>query len=173
MYSQEFEAAFALVIGHEGGFTNDPKDHGNWTSGFVGSGACEGTKWGISAASYPLLSIQNISLDGAKLIYFNDFWTRVKGDDLPKYISSDIFDMAVNSGVHEAIVITQRACGVAQDGVIGPQTLAQLAAMSQKNLMKNITVERILVYSKMTTWTIFARSWVTRTIDSLVNSYGQ
>ena len=31
-----FDKAFDRLIGHEGGFTNDSRDAGNWTGGKVG-----------------------------------------------------------------------------------------------------------------------------------------
>ena len=44
-----FDNAFDRVIGHEGGFTDDPLDRGNWTSGTCNVGKCNGTKYGLSA----------------------------------------------------------------------------------------------------------------------------
>ena len=37
-YSAAFNKAFENVIGVEGGFSDDPKDPGNWTGGKEGSG---------------------------------------------------------------------------------------------------------------------------------------
>ena len=56
-----FERAFAVVLGHEGGYTADPADPGNWTGGAPGRGECRGTNWGISAASYPYLPIRALT----------------------------------------------------------------------------------------------------------------
>ena len=58
----DFKQAFDLLIGHEGGYTNNPNDPGNWTGGKVNSGTLRGTKYGISAASYPTLDIKNLGL---------------------------------------------------------------------------------------------------------------
>ena len=64
-----FDTAFANVIGLEGGYTDDPRDRGNWTGGTVGQGKLRGTKYGISAAAFPTLDIANLTLDAAKAIY--------------------------------------------------------------------------------------------------------
>ena len=48
-----FAAAIAMVLAHEGGFQGMPDDPGNWTGGRLGDGTLKGTKFGISAASYP------------------------------------------------------------------------------------------------------------------------
>jgi len=58
-----FDQAFALVVGIEGGFSTDQNDPGNWTSGKVCIGEFKGTKYGISAASYPHLDIPNLTPD--------------------------------------------------------------------------------------------------------------
>ena len=44
--------AFDLLIGHEGGYTDNPKDPGNWTSGKVNQGQLKGTKYGIATAHF-------------------------------------------------------------------------------------------------------------------------
>jgi hypothetical protein len=64
-----FDQAFALVIGHEGGFTDNEADPGTWTGGRCGVGECRGTNWGISAAAYPRLDIRNLTIERAKAIY--------------------------------------------------------------------------------------------------------
>ena len=72
-----------LVVGEEGGFTADPTDSGNWTGGAPGRGECRGTRWGISAAAYPLLDIARLQLTDAQAIYRRDYWDRLQGDALP------------------------------------------------------------------------------------------
>ena len=44
-----FDEVFARLIGHEGGYSADPKDPGNWTGGRPGVGKLLGTKYGIAA----------------------------------------------------------------------------------------------------------------------------
>ena len=63
-----FETTFNRTIGHEGKFQANPKDRGNWTGGKEGSGKLSGTKYGVSAAAYPSLDINSITLDDAKAI---------------------------------------------------------------------------------------------------------
>lgn len=56
--SAVLERAYAVVLGYEGGFTQDPRDPGNWTGGRIGHGQLRGTQHGISAAAYPNLDIR-------------------------------------------------------------------------------------------------------------------
>lgn len=124
-----FDAAVAIVLAHEGGFQNDAADPGNWTGGAVGAGACIGTKYGISAASYPRLDIPNLGAADACAIYRRDWWDRLGLARLPAPLATKLLDAAVNLGADPAIVCFQRAlnaegCAVAEDGVLGPATVA-------------------------------------------------
>jgi lysozyme family protein len=47
----DFNIAFELTVGHEGGYSNNPDDPGNWTGGDVGEGQLKGTKYGVSGLS--------------------------------------------------------------------------------------------------------------------------
>jgi lysozyme family protein len=119
------DIAINVVLQHEGGFSNDPDDPGNWTSGECGKGKCEGTKYGISASQYPGLNIRNLTPDSAKDIYKRDYWDKynfnlIKGISLPV----KVFDMAVVMGPETAIKLLQRSLGVEDDGKIGPVTAA-------------------------------------------------
>ncbi len=125
-----FEKAFAIVIGEEGGYTTDPRDPGNWTGGAAGVGVCAGTKYGVSAKTYPNVDIRNLTLAQAQEIYRRDFWSRIHGDDLPPGLALLAFDALINGG-HPAQWI-QAAVGVVQDGNVGPVTLAAARAAFAK-----------------------------------------
>src|ERR1700733_16121152 len=117
-----FDRMFDIVAGHEGDFTADPADSGNWTGGAVGAGTCRGTRFGISAAAYPDLDIAALSLDAAKALYQRDYWQRIAGDLLPAALALLVFDAAINNGTNRALRWLQQVAQVPQDGVIGPRT---------------------------------------------------
>ena len=114
-----FDRMFDIVVGHEGGFTANPADRGNWTGGVIGAGTCRGTRFGISAAAYPDLDIANLSLDAAKALYQRDYWQRIAGDRLPAALALLVFDAAINNGTGRAVRWLQQVAQVPQDGVIG------------------------------------------------------
>lgn len=97
-----YNDAYDIILSHEGGFQNIHNDRGNWTSGKVGVGQNKGTKFGITAMSYPNLDIKNLTLDDAKAIYKRDFWDAIAGDKLYPGLALVAFDTAVNSGVGTA-----------------------------------------------------------------------
>jgi lysozyme family protein len=160
--SPAFDRAFAETIGHEGGFQDSPLDRGNWTGGRRGEGDLRGTKYGISAMSYPDLDIAGLTLADAKAIYQRDYWDRVSGDDLPDGVALFVFDYAVNSGVARAAMALQRIVGVADDGVIGPITLAAVNRWPARNLIGALYSERGRFYRDLSTFPVFGKGWTKR-----------
>lgn len=128
-----FDQAIEIVLAKEGGFQADPDDTGNWTSGKKGVGVLKGTKYGISAASYPDLDIRNLTRGQAVEIYRRDFWPSIKPDWLPAALRLSVFDVAVNSGPRRAIVFLQQVAGIKADGVFGPVTRDMLHKVNVVN----------------------------------------
>jgi lysozyme family protein len=99
---ENLEKALRLTTGIEAGFTRNPKDPGNWTGRKVGFGELRGTKFGISAAQYPKLDIENLTLEEAKEIYIRDYWNVCNCDSLPFPIDCLTFDRCVLYGPSDA-----------------------------------------------------------------------
>lgn len=159
-----FDDAFAVVLGNEGGYTDNPADPGNWTSGHCGTGQCRGTNWGISAAAYPNLDIRTLTQADAAAIYRRDYWEPVAGDHLPAPLALLAFDAAVNNGVSRAARWLQAALGVAQDGEIGPKTLAALAARAGDGatFCAEFLALRLIFMAALPTWPRFGAGWARR-----------
>lgn len=100
--SLTFDRAFEYIAEVEGGYTANPQDPGNWTGRSVGQGILKGTKWGISAGSYPDLDIANLSKDQAKQIYYDNYWRAIEGETHTPELALMAFDAAVHSGVGTA-----------------------------------------------------------------------
>lgn len=138
-----FDQAFAMVVGNEGGFTKDGMDRGNWTTGIVGQGELKGTKFGISAAAYPRLDIENLTLERAKELYLLDYWNGCGCDLVPDGVNYVLFDMAVNSGVKAAIKSLQEVLHIQVDGIFGDQTRAALKGADAGYLYRAINGSRL------------------------------
>ena len=163
-----FDQAFAKVIGHEGGYTNDSRDRGNWTTGAIGQGELKGTKYGVSAMAYPDLDIKNLTVDQAKEIYRRDYWNKLQLDQLPDAVRFDLFDAAINSGIGNAAKFLQRAAGVTADGAIGPKTIAAANAMDPAKLDKRINGYRLMFLCDITTFNTYGKGWVRRVATNLI-----
>lgn len=85
-----FLQAFAVVVGEEGGYVNDPKDPGGET------------KFGISKRAYPNLDIPQLTLAQAQEIYRRDYWNALGCDELTWEMALVTFDCAVNQGAGTA-----------------------------------------------------------------------
>jgi lysozyme family protein len=169
-----FDQCFAITVGIEGGYSTDRNDPGNWTGGKVGAGTCSGTKYGISAASYPTLDIASLTIDAAKAIYLRDYWSRIRGDDLPAPLACLAFDAAVNNGDGRAERWLQAAAGATVDGVVGDKTIAAVkakaAAIGGAQLCANFLAERLAFMSLLPTWKMYGANpttgkpegWATR-----------
>jgi lysozyme family protein len=161
-----FDRAFDRLIGHEGKFTDNPLDDGNWTGGKQGRGRLVGTKYGIAAASYPHLDIKNLTLDEAKHIYKEDFWD-ILGDAHPA-VKFQVFDAAVNHGHGNAVRILQRAVGVADDGKWGPVSQAALAPMDHNDVLLRFLAYRLKFWAALKRFDEFGRGWTNRGADNLL-----
>lgn len=163
-----FDESFERLIGHEGGFQNDPKDRGNWTGGEQGKGRLVGTKFGVSAMSYPGENIEHMTLERAKEIYRRDYWGPAGCDAVPPAIKFDLFDMAVNSGKGNAVRTLQKACGELEDGVLGPRTLQAVLAMPSFRLAARFNGARLMFLADAPTWPAHGRGWARRVAANLL-----
>lgn len=162
-----FETVFGRLIGHEGGWSDDPRDPGNWTGGRPNVGQLKGTKFGIAANTYPDIDIKGLTLDAAKSIYRRDWWDKIHADELPGAIAFQVWDFAVNAGMSRAVISLQRAVGVADDGKIGPRTLAAVAAMSVTDVLSRFNAERLEFYASLSTWATYGKGWARRVAGNL------
>lgn len=146
---RDFDQAFGVIVGVEGGYSNDPRDPGGET------------KFGISKRAYPNLDIANLTLDDAKAIYLRDYWQRMHCDLIPWPLSLCVFDCAVNQGPVMATRLLQRALSVAEDGILGPVTL-QRAGQATAYHASRMQAERVFSYMTLSTWPTYGRGWIQR-----------
>lgn len=151
-----FDQVFDKLIGHEGGYVFNPHDPGGET------------KFGISKRSYPHLDIHSLTLADAKTIYKRDFWDRAQCDKLAPDLALDLFDGAVNSGIGQSIRWLQRAVGVADDGVVGPLTLAAINREDDSSAIRaRYNGQRLDFMTRLSTWDVFGKGWARRIAANL------
>lgn len=157
-----FDSCVAFTLRQEGGLSTDPGDPGNWTGGVIGKGACKGTKFGISAAAYPDLDITTLTEAEARSIYRRDYWTPIAGESLPAEVAAITFDAAVNNGVQRSSRWLQHAARVAEDGKIGPQTLAAVRAATPSAVAAQALANRMTFMAGLADWPRFGAGWARR-----------
>jgi len=150
-----YEDLIGRVLGHEGGYVNNPADPGGET------------KYGISKRAYPHIDIPTLMRGQAIEIYRRDFWIPVQGDKLPAVLAFQVLDAAINHGAGNAVRWLQRAAKVADDGVIGPMTMAAIARADPADLVLLFNAERLDFYCKLATFETFGRGWSRRVAGNL------
>lgn len=162
MAKHRWKESLQKVLVHEGGYTNDARDPGNWTGGKAGQGQLKGTKKGISAASYPNLDIKNITDTQIEFIYKRDYWDVIRADDLPGGVDYCSFDFGVNSGNHRSAQHLQRAVGAKVDGKVGPETISKAKSADPVETVRKICLSRITFLRTLSIFTTYGRGWLRR-----------
>lgn len=152
-----FDTAVEKVFDHEGDYSDHPDDKGGKT------------RFGITEAVARSVGyrgdMRELPKDLAKQIYRRDYWDAVRADELPAPIRYPVFDAAVNSGVRQSIKWLQRAVGVADDGVLGPVTLAAVNQQDAWRLKSALLAQRLKFMASLPNWPSFSRGWSRRIAD--------
>lgn len=155
-----FDLAFERLLGHEGGYSDNPADPGGKTM------------WGVTekvarAKGYKG-DMRDMPQDFAKsAVYRPDYWVAVRADELPDLVRFDVFDAAVNHGVSQSAKWLQRAAGASPDGVIGAQTVAAARAAGPQ-LAARFNGHRLQFYTDLGTWPTFGKGWARRVAANLL-----
>ncbi len=160
-------AAWSLFLGYglgvEGDLSLSSGDPGNFTP----DGVLRGTRWGFSARSYPDLDFASLTPAIADEIRHRDFWTKIRGDELPGAIAFVLAEAAWGSGPGRAIMQMQTLCGVMADGAFGPDTMSALMVRVSKarggeTFIVTYQSQRLVYESSLDTWQINKLGWTRR-----------
>lgn len=92
-----------------------------------------------AASEADVAFVKSLTGDEAKDIYRKEYWDPLHLDHINNQaVASKVFDLAVNMGVVSAARFLQASCGVAEDGVVGPITIARANAMDPVALLGSI-----------------------------------
>ena len=155
---QNFEECMARLLDHEGGYVNHPSDPGGETN------------LGVTRAVYEQYAgrqvmdgeMQGLTHDDVYPIYKENYWDRVRGDELPSGVDWSVFDWGVNSGTSRSAKALQRIVGVEQDGGIGPMTLQAVAEMEEAEIIEQMHYVREKFYRSLSTFDTFGKGWLRR-----------
>lgn len=157
--SKGFEPAVELILKHEGGYVNHPEDPGGETN------------FGIAKRSYPDLDIAKLSKHDAKRIYKEDYWDKVRGDEMHPAVALMVFDTAVNMGVSRASKFLQEVVNAKPiDGIIGSGTLQSVRNACENAVefvLESYANKRLDYYKKLSTFDTFGKGWTRRVEETL------
>ena len=160
MSALSFEQIFDRVLGHEGGYVNDPRDPGGETN------------WGITKRTAQANGyhgdMRALTRAQAFRIYAEAFWKRYQCDKLPSAVAYQFFDACVNHGAGNAARMLQRAVGVLDDGIIGNVTLAAINRQGVSDTLMRLVAERLRFYTRLSNFNTYGKGWVNRMAGNLV-----
>ena len=98
-----FDECLKMLLHHEGGYVNHPKDPGGETNLGVTKRVYE--KWGGTK------DMKDLTVEDVAPIYKKEYWDKCRCDDLESGVDWAVFDWAVNSGTGRAAKAIQKICG--------------------------------------------------------------
>jgi len=172
-----FEQAFKITERNEGGYANNPADHGgetyagiarnfwpNWSGWAIIDAAKRTTKTAPLINQYA--KTNGIDAHVAKF-YKQNFWDVNKLDLFnDQQLANNVYDFGVNSGTKKAAKVLQQALKIKDDGIIGNQTLAAVNAYNGKDLYNLYNGARTEFYNRLASQSPdqhqFLKSWLSR-----------
>jgi lysozyme family protein len=159
-----FEPCLKFVLPHEGGNDDDPRDPGGRTSRGITQREFNAWNQLHHQASGDVFKMDDATM---RAIYQQSYWLPYC-DALPKGLDLLVFDMNVNMGAHESIMLLQRGLRVSVDGHFGIVTMAAVRAMTDVGkLLTDVSAAREEFYKSLRTFKTFGRGWTTRVDDCL------
>ena len=149
-----FDECLKMLLHHEGGYVNHPKDPGGETNLGVTKRVYE--KWGGTK------DMKDLTVEDVAPIYKKNYWNRCKCDDLESGVDWVVFDWAVNSGTGRAAKAIKKICGASQDGAIGPKTLALIKTQDTEYVIEEFGKIRQNFYESLKTFDTFGKGWTRR-----------
>jgi lysozyme family protein len=150
-----FDLAMRLLLRHEGGFVNHPKDPGGMTNLGVTKAVWD-AHTGKPATE---ADMRALTPKAVQPVYKARYWDAVCGDDLPHGLDYCLFDCAVNSGPGRAVKLLQYVLHLKVDGVIGKNTMAAIMAADPVALIEDYNQRRLDFLKSLPTWETFGKGW--------------
>ena len=162
-----FEKCLEVILEHEGGYVDHPKDPGGATNYGVTIGVAKKLKLDIDGdGDVDKNDVKLFTPEIVEPVYRKKYWDKINGDELPNGIDLCVFDWGVNSGPGRAAKYLQKIVGALPDGDIGSETIKAV-----KNACANVGTDRIIkqyckdrqeYYESLKTFKHFGRGWTRR-----------
>jgi lysozyme family protein len=155
---ENWDDCFKMVLKHEGGFVNHPKDPGGMTNLGVTK-----RNWEVYLnRAVTEQDMRALTPETVKPFYKTLYWDKIKGDQLPAGIDYAAYDLAVNSGVGKAAKYLQEIAGTPADGVIGPKSLEAIQSCDAAETVDALCDMRVSFLKGLSTFDTFGKGWMIR-----------
>ena len=135
MMTTRFLEFIPFIFKWEGGYCNDPDDPGGETN------------FGIDKRSHPGVDIKNLTRDGAREIYWREYWRRFDCERFPRPLGEVFFNACVNCGAGRARKLMAEAGDSAEVFLTAQEAFYRRLAAARPALKK------------------FLKGWLNRTAD--------
>lgn len=156
--STRFEICLPFILKEEGGNNDNPHDPGGRTSRGIIQTEYNAYR---HSKNEPVQSVYLATDAEVADIYLTSYWNPWCSS-LPIGMDLVFFDMDVNAGPHEAILLLQRALGVTADGRIGQVTLAAIRDANPIKAISAFSDARRAYYRSLHTFKYFGNGWLSR-----------
>lgn len=161
MAASSYDDALRRLLAHEGGYSNHPDDPGGPTNFGITIFDCRKYLKRDATAD----DVRAMTQSEAKAIYRAKYWDALRCNDLPAGLDYAVFDYGVNSGISRSAKVLQRTLSVADDGVIGPVTVAAAMRCDVRLTVMKICDERLAFLRSLRTWPVFGKGWGRRVAE--------
>jgi lysozyme family protein len=160
---ENFDNCLKMLLKHEGGYVNHPRDPGGETN------------LGVTRATYEQWvgrqvmdgEMKTLTVDDVAPIYKQNYWDKLRADELPSGVDWAVFDWGVNSGTGRSAKALQRIVGATPDGAIGPRTIASVKEMEPEKIVREMHRVRQAFYEGLKTFDAFGKGWTRRNSETL------
>jgi len=166
MNRSRFDACLDVVLQHEGGYADHPRDPGGATN--LGITRKTLARWRRVSPwwALPKSAVKSLQRSEAAQIYRQGYWDRIKAGQLPHGLDLALFDFAVNSGPGRAVRMLQAELGARVDGAMGPLTLGALQTRSTHEgaagMINALCDRRMSFLTRLSTFAVFGKGWSSR-----------
>ena len=166
MAQHNFGNCVHKVLRHEGGYVNHPDDPG----GITNLGVTKKVYDAWTGKESTVDQMKALDDEDVKPIYEENYWNKIKGDELPNGLDLCIFDFGVNAGPSRAAKMIQKMADTTVDGGIGPNTIKAINALVKKDgleeVIKLYQAKRQAYYESLKHFDTFGRGWTRRNEDT-------
>lgn len=155
-----YHDAMLIELKFEGGKDDDPVDPGGRTN--QGVIQREFSAW-LRKGGKPSRDVFTMTDTERDAIYFENYGTRIRFNELPPGVDLVVLDGAINSGPSQSVKWVQRSLGLAADGVLGNLTMQSIVDYpNHDDLIAKICAARMAFLKSLKTFWHFGGGWTSR-----------
>jgi len=166
-FPKKFLSALKFVLKWEGGKSDHPNDPGGRTNKGITQSVYNSWR---KSKGLPPKDVFEITDDEVYQIYYERYWTPLKGDEIPSPLDLVVFDSGVNCGIGRAALWLNTALSLPPKYTVTKETIEKVKSLKDlKPVMKKVCDLRENHYrtisEKNPKLKVFLKGWLNRLND--------